>query len=276
MTGSNAAQIDYWNGRAGEKWAELQVHVDAMLSPCTAELKARAQPVAGRRVLDIGCGTGETCAIWLDGGATVTGLDVSGPMLAVAAARTGSKATLVKADASVWIADAPFDLAVSRFGVMFFEDPGAAFANIAANLRPAGRLVFACWRPVEENPWVTTPMSAIRDLLPEAPPPAPHEPGPFALADKDRLTGILRRAGFADVAIDPFDFPVNLASEGGVETAVRFLTQIGPAGRALSEASTETRSIALKRLRVALAPHEKDGRVTMAGATWMEETVRPG
>lgn len=275
MTGSNQAQIDLWNGRVGEKWAAMQASLDAMLSHVTAELKARAGAVSGQRVLDIGCGTGETCMMWLDGGAEVTGVDVSAPMLAVAAARTGGKATLVEADASVWMGAAPFDLAVSQFGLMFFDDPDAAFATIAANVRPGGRLLFTCWRAAAENQWVSTPMDAIRDLLPEGPPPVPHAPGPFALANRDRLGGILERAGFGEVAINPFDFPVCLA-EGGVEAAVHFAMQVGPSGAALAESSHEARAVAAERLKAALAPHDRDGLVTLGGAIWLVEAVRSG
>ena len=276
MSTSNKAQIDLWNGRVGEKWAAMQVSLDAMLSHATAELKARAGSVAGQRVLDIGCGNGETCAIWLHGGAEVTGVDVSAAMLAVAASRTHGKATLVQADASVWMDDSPFDLAVSQFGLMFFADPDAAFATIARNVRPGGRLLFTCWRAAAENSWTTTPMGAIRDLLPASPPPVPHAPGPFALADRDRLRGIVERAGFSDVAIDPFDFPVCLSSDGGVEAAVRFAMQIGPSGSALAEASKEARAAAADRLRVALARHDQDGLVTLGGAIWIVEAVRAG
>lgn len=276
MSGSNKSQIDLWNGRVGEKWAALQASLDAMLLHATAELKARAGSVAGQRVLDIGCGTGETCAIWLEGGAEVTGVDVSAPMLAVAAERTDGRATLVQADASVWMGEAPFDLAVSQFGLMFFDAPDAAFATIAANIRPGGRLLFTCWRPAAENQWVTTPLGAIRDLLPEAPPPVPHAPGPFALADRERLGGILQRAGLADVGINPFDFPVCLATGGGVEAAVRLAMQIGPSGSALAEASKEVRAAAAERLEAALAPHDSDGFVTLGGAIWMVEAMRSG
>ena len=276
MSESNKAQIDLWDGPVGEKWAALQVSLDAMLAGATAALKARAGSVAGRRVLDIGCGTGETCAIWLDGGAEVTGVDVSAAMLAVAAERTHEKATLVQADASVWRGDALFDLAVSRFGLMFFADPGAAFATIAANVRPGGRLLFACWRTEAENQWAATPMNAIRDLLPDGPPPVPHAPGPFALADRDRLGGILERAGFEEVAIDAFDFPVCLASAGGVEAAVGFAMRIGPAGAALTEAGKEVRAAAAERLTVALAPHDRNGLVTLGGAIWLVEAIRAG
>lgn len=276
MSESNQAQIELWNGRVGEKWASLQVSLDAMLAHATAELKARAGSVSGQRVLDIGCGCGETCTIWLDGGAVVTGVDVSAAMLAVAAARTKGKATLIEADASVWMGDAPFDLAVSQFGLMFFADPDAAFATIAANLRPDGRLLFACWRAPSENHWAGTPMNAIRDLLPVEPAPVPHAPGPFAFADRERLSGILQRAGFASISISPFDIPVCLAGEGGVDAAVRLVMQVGSTSSALAEASHETRAVAAERLKVALTPHEKNGAVTLAGAIWLVEAVRAG
>ena len=275
MTPSNQTQIELWNGRVGEKWAAMQVSLDAMLAPATAELKARAGPVAGLRVLDVGCGNGETCTLWQQGGAQVTGVDVSGPMLAVAAQRTQGRVTLVQADASVWRGDAPFDLLVSQFGLMFFDDPQAAFANLAANLRPGGRLLFSCWRAVAQNPWVTTPMAAIRDLLPASAPPAPHAPGPFALADADRLGAVLAGAGFAAITIQPFDFQVTIAIEGGVEEAVRMAMVIGPTGAALAEAGKEVRAAAAQRLTTALAPHERAGRVALGGAVWMVQAVRP-
>ena len=269
MNASNAAQIELWNGRVGEKWAALQVSLDRMLAHATAELKARAGSVRGLRVLDIGCGTGETCSIWLEGGAEVTGVDVSAPMLAVAASRTAGRATLLEADASLWMGDAPFDLAVSQSGLMFFADPDAAFANIAANIRPGGRLLFTCWRAAADNKWVTTPLGAIHDLLPESPPPVPHAPGPFALANRERLHAILEHAGFVDIAIESFDFPVQFATEGGVEPAVQLAMQVGPSGSALAEVSGEVRAAAAERLRAALAQHQQDGRVALGGAMWV-------
>ncbi|MDZ4696782.1 MAG: class I SAM-dependent methyltransferase [Deltaproteobacteria bacterium] len=269
MNNANSTQIDAWNGRVGEKWAKLHVRLDEMLSAATVALKAKVGPVAGERVLDIGCGNGETCAIWLEGGAEVTGVDVSTPMLAVAASLTGGKATLIHADASIWKGEALFDLAVSRFGVMFFSDPVAAFTTIASNLRPGGRLVFACWRAAIENAWVSVPLHAVSDLLPVAPPPVPHAPGPFGLCDRPRLEGILQRAGFSDVTIEPLDLPVYFAREGGVEAAVSFAMQVGPTGAALGEMSKEVNAVAAERLKEALAPHARDGVVTLGGAIWM-------
>lgn len=275
MSEANKAQIDLWNGRVGEKWAAMQVSLDAMLAEATKELKVHAGSVAGQRVLDIGCGTGETCKLWLDSGAEVTGVDVSAAMLAVAADRTEGKATLVQADASVWRKDAPFDLVVSRFGLMFFADPDVAFANIAANVRPGGRLLFMCWRSLAENQWATTPMDAIRDLLPDSPSAQPHAPGPFALADRDRLARILEGAGFISLAIRPCNFPVCFATGGGVEAAARLATQFGPSGSALVGAGEEVLAAAEERLKVALAPHDRNGVVSLGGAVWLVEAVRP-
>ena len=275
MTEANQAQIDLWNGRVGDKWAAMQVSMDAMLAQATTELKARAGSVAGQRVLDIGCGNGATCLAWLAGGAEVTGVDVSAAMLAVATSRTAGKATLVQADASVWRGNSPFDLAVSQFGLMFFADPDVAFANIAANIRPGGRLLFMCWRATAENQWVTIPMDAIRDLLPESPPADPRAPGPFALADRDRLSGILKRAGLTNIAIQAWDFPVCFATDGGVVAAARLATLIGPTGSALTGTSPEILAAAEERLKVALAPHDRNGVVTLGGAVWVVEAVRP-
>ena len=276
MTSPNQAQIELWDGRVGEKWAALQASLDAMLVEVTVELTRRAGSVAGRRVLDIGCGAGETCLAWLAGGAEVTGIDVSGAMLAVAAKRIGGRAALIKADAATWRSERPFDLAVSQFGLMFFDDPERAFAAIAADLRPSGRLLFVCWRAAADNQWVSVPMQAIRDLLPPAAAPAdPHAPGPFALADRDRLRGLLARAGFADIAIEPFDCALFFASEGGVDAAVRLAMQVGPSGSALAGASPETLTRAAERLQAALTPHAREDRVSLGGAVWMVEAVRP-
>lgn len=268
-------QVEYWNGRTGEKWAALRDNLDRMLSSCTAALRERAGPVAGLRLLDIGCGTGETCALWLSEQAEVTGLDISRPMLAVARSRTGGKALLLEADASRWRAEEPFDLAVSRFGVMFFDEPESGFANIAANLRPGGRMLFCCWRALEENPWATVPMQAVRDLVPEAPRPEPYAPGPFALADKERLAGILGRAGFVGVRLEPLDFLACMASQGGARAAADFVMQVGPAGAALAEVSPEIRARAAERLESTLAPHEQGGQVRLSAAAWMVTGVRP-
>jgi SAM-dependent methyltransferase len=275
MSESNQTQIDLWDGRVGAKWAAMQSSLDAMMAPATVELTARAGAVAGQRVLDIGCGNGVTCLAWLDAGALVTGVDVSAAMLAVAAQRTGGKATLIQADASVWKGAAPFDLAVSQFGVMFFADPDQAFSAIADNLRPGGRLLFTCWRAIAHNPWASLPLGAVQDLVPDTTPATPDAPGPFALADEKRLAGILQRSGYTGISITPLDIPVCIAVTGGTGAAVQFVMQIGPASMALAQADPAAKAVAKDRLHRVLAPHERQGRVTLAGAIWVVEAFRP-
>ena len=274
MTILHQAQIDLWDGRVGEKWAAMQVSLDTMLAHATAELTTRVGSVAGLSVLDIGCGTGETCAIWASGGADVTGVDVSTAMLAVAKTRTEGKVQLIKADASQWKSGKLFDLAVSQFGMMFFSDPDTAFSRIAGNIQPGGKLIFSCWRHVSENQWVTLPLGAVRDLLLESPVLTTNAPGPFALADKERLSGILERAGLTNITMTPINFPVCVATEGGAGAAARFVTQIGPAASALADVDKPTKILALERLNVALTPYEKNGCVNLGGAIWLVESVR--
>ena len=266
---ANAQQLEYWNGRAGQKWATLWAQLDAMLAPVTAALVKAAGDVRGRKVLDIGCGTGELTTILLKAGASVTGIDISAPMLAVARQRAGDGANLIQADASTWTSAAAFDLAISRFGVMFFDDPVAGFRNIHANMSSGGRLIFACWRTADVNDWVRVPMNAVRDLLPESPPASPYAPGPFALADEGRLDRILLEAGFRDIVIQRTDLPICLAATGGVDTAVRFLMQIGPAAAALTEADEPLRQEAARRLTAALAKLAPGDRISLGGSIWL-------
>ncbi|MCA3260598.1 MAG: methyltransferase domain-containing protein [Telmatospirillum sp.] len=274
MTNPNQSQIDLWDGRVGAKWAAMHEKLDAMFAPAAAILAQHAAPVAGMRVLDIGCGNGDLCARLLALGADVTGIDVSHAMLAVAASRTQGKAALVRADIADWRAVARFDLAVSQFGLMFFADPVAAFAAIAANLRPRARLVFTCWRGMAENDWAAVPMKAIADLLPPAAPADLQAPGPFSLADPTRVEKILAAAGFAKVSIAPFDFEVCFSASGGVAAAVDLAMQIGPASSALAGTDKSVRAAAAERLRAALGPREKGGAVALGGAIWVVEARR--
>ncbi|MFO1088130.1 MAG: methyltransferase domain-containing protein [Hyphomicrobiales bacterium] len=265
----NAAQIEYWNGRAGQKWATLWTQLDRMLASVTAVLVDAAGDVRGKSVLDIGCGTGQLSALLAAQGASVTGIDISAPMLAVAKERSGDHVTFLERDAAAFRASDQFDLAISRFGVMFFDDPPAAFRMIHENVRPDGRLVFACWRTVAENEWVSVPMGAVRDLLPESPPPDPHAPGPFAFADDRRVHAILDAAGFRRIAIRPVDVPITIGEDGGVDSAVRFVLQIGPVGAALAESPDTVREAAAERLATALGRHAKPDGVVLKGAIWL-------
>lgn len=270
----NDEQRDYWTEQAGPKWVAHRARLDRMLAPVTDLLVEAIAVRPGERLLDIGCGSGDLSRLLAAQGAAVTGIDIAEPMIAAAREAADGIAFAV-ADAAEFRADAPFDAAVSRFGVMFFDDPAPAFANIRANLAPGGRLVFACWAAPERNQWAMVPAAAVKPLLPEAPPPDPHAPGPFAFADDARVRRILGEAGFGDIAIVAHDVPIALTDGGGLEDATDFACQIGPGAYAIGELPEDERPKAREAIRAALAPHvAADGSVSLAGAIWIVGALR--
>ena len=162
----------------------------------------------------------------------------------------------------------------SRFGVMFFGDPTAAFRNLHAALKPSGRLVFACWRPFPENPWMGVPLNAATKHVPRPQRPGPEDPGPYSFSDTARVTRILTQAGFATPRFSQFDFDLDIANGAGVDAAVDSAATIGATAGALKDQPPELRDKALAEVRAALAPYEKDGRVKLGGAIWIVETGR--
>jgi SAM-dependent methyltransferase len=187
-------------------------------------------------------------------------------MLAVAQARAGASQAdipFIEADASTYDFQPVFDLVASRFGVMFFEDPSAAFCNIRKALAPKGRLAFVCWRAMEENGWAATPIKAARPLLPPQETPDPHAPGPFAFADAKRLEVILSSAGFKDIRIEKFDGHMDMAAT--VEEAAAHTLTIGPLSRAAAElddaAKAKVRNVVTEALKAYATPHGVRGPV---------------
>jgi len=274
----NAQQIEYWNGSAGERWSKAQDRIDHHLGLITEALLALAAPKEGERVLDIGCGGGTTALILRervgpDG--AVTGIDISEPNLALANARAHAgmaDVALLKADAATYEFEAAFDLAFSRFGVMFFDDPPAAFANICTALAKEGRLVFVCWRTFKENDWSFEPYEAALDLLPPQEPMEPHAPGPFAFADDARLRGILEKAGFRDIAVKPLDTTVNMGAT--IDDALTEALTIGPLARAAAELDEATRENIRARIRPVIARHQTSYGIIAPAAVWLV-TARP-
>jgi SAM-dependent methyltransferase len=232
----NAQQIEYWNGPVGERWAGLQEQIDLHLAEITGALLRFAAPRAGERVLDVGCGCGTTTlllALKAEAEGAAAGIDISVPMLNVARARAmaqNADVVFVEADASGYEFQPVFDLVFSRFGIMFFADPAAAFGNLRMALTPGGRMVFVCWRTFEENRWAWEAMQAALPLLPPQEPGDPDAPGPFAFADGARLRRILESAGFARVEIEPFDGHVNMGAT--VQEAAAEALNVGPLARA--------------------------------------------
>lgn len=273
----NGAQAEFWNTRVGETWAALQAPLDRQLRPLgEAGLRAlAARP--GETILDIGCGSGETSialARAVSPGGSVLGADISAPLLAVARERLAASdlpLTFELADAQTAVlGECRFDAAFSRFGVMFFADPVAAFANIRGSLKPLGRLTFVCWRGAAENPWMTVPLDAARPLLPPLPESDPTAPGPFAFADADRVRGILANAGFRSIHISPFD---TLVGSGDLDQSLGLSLRIGPLAGALRE-NPQAREPAAAVVREALSAYvtEEDG-VKMPAAVWIVQAV---
>ncbi len=264
---SNRQQIDYWNGDAGSQWVRAQEHLDTMLSPLSQQALVMASVNSSERVLDIGCGCGATSLLLAERSRWVTGVDISGPMVRRARERgkTAPNLEFVQADASLWRGSDPYDLAFSRFGVMFFADPVVAFANIRANLRGSGRLCFICWRLPQDNPWLAVPGAATQPYL--SPPPQTDGPNPFAFSDQDFVSGVLTDAGFRvpDFALCEATLTLGL----DVASAISFLTRIGPLSRVISELEEPVREQALAATERALQPFVSDQGVQLGASCWI-------
>ena len=270
----NDNEIAFWDGEAGLRWVAFAEQLDRAFAPIGAAALAAAQARPAEAVLDIGCGCGTSSlelAELVGPTGSVDGIDVSRPMLAVAErlarGRSLQNARFVLADASTYaFEEQTVDLSFSRFGVMFFDDPVAAFTNVRRSIRPDGRLVFACWRDLAANPWFAVPIEAVRRHLPAGPKPDPEAPGPLAFADARRVRGILERAGFADVSFEAFDATLSLGTRA---SALEMLREVGPAARLLAEGDHRERASALLALDEALGANERDGAVELGAGTWI-------
>ncbi|MEU6284569.1 methyltransferase domain-containing protein [Streptomyces sp. NPDC047028] len=273
---SNADQARAWDGSEGEYWAQEADQFDRALRAYRTRFLDAAGIGPAERVLDIGCGTGETTrdAARRAGAGHAVGLDLSAEMLSVARQRAAaeqlSNAVFEQADAQVHpLPEDEFDAAISRTGTMFFADPAAAFRNVARGLRPGGRFVQLVWQVPQRNEWFTaftTALAAGRDL----PTPPPDAPGPFALADPDRVSALLTDAGFRAPHIEALTAPMHFGADP--ETAQRFVT--GLLGWLLTELDEDARARALADLRASLEAHRTPEGVLYPSATWLVTTAR--
>jgi SAM-dependent methyltransferase len=266
VTGSNVREIEYWNGPHGERWVRARERVDHQLAAISNALIGFAAPRAGERVLDVGCGAGSTCRELARRGLRVTGVDISAPLLAVAR-KLSEGIDFLQADAAEHPFAGEHDLVFSRFGVMFFSDPIAAFANLRNALRRDGRLAFACWRALDANPWAAVPLAVARPWLPVGPPPDPNAPGGFALADGDRVRDILARAGWRDITIVPYD-GVMLMGATADAAAISALA-IGPLAGRVEPLDDATRARIRNAVTAAFAPYAKPDGVAPSTAAWL-------
>lgn len=278
----NTEQSDYWNADQGEHWVRFQSDYDRMLAPLGAHLLRAAGVTAGARVLDVGCGCGDTtiaaAASAMPGGMAL-GLDLSVPMTEHARRRADDldvPAHFDVGDAQVHPFPAgSFDAIVSRFGVMFFDDPVAAFTNLRSALRPGGRLAFVCWQELSVNDWLLVPGAALLEHLPFPEDLDPDAPGPFAFRDAARVESILTTAGFADVAIESVVEPLLLGGGPTLDGTVDFLRQTGFAQRLLDGVAPDVVDRAVAAVRTALAPHTGAAGIHLAGATWLVTARTP-
>jgi len=277
-------QVEFWNGDAGRRWAENQERLDRAFAPLTTPLLQRAAVQPGYSVLEVGCGAGAvSLALARQAGASgrVLALDLSRPMLERARARDEAESGRDRAPIEWRDADAgtfPFapasvDVIVSRFGVMFFSDPVAAFGNLRRALRPGGRLVMMSWRALAENAWVAVPRAALLTILPPPPPMPQDAPGPFAFADAARVGAILARAGFAEIRSAAADSAIGVSAD--IEEQTQFLTQLSPASALLREADETARPGAIDAVRAALRERAEWRGPELGTACWLFAAQNP-
>jgi SAM-dependent methyltransferase len=268
---SNAEQARAWDGDEGAYWAANAARFDAAVAAHQRPFLEAAAISVTEQVLDLGCGTGQTTreAARAAAGGAALGVDLSPQMLAVArrlaVAEGLTNARFEQADAQIQpFAAEAFDLAISRTGAMFFGDPVAAFGNIARALRPRGRLVLLTWQALPRNEWIrefATALAAGREL----PQPPADAPGPFSLAEPDRVRRTLTRAGFADVQFDGLSAPMYFGTDA--DDAYQFL--LGLLGWMLEGLDEAGRARALRTLRATLAAHDIGRGVSYDSAAWL-------
>lgn len=274
---TNQEQIRYWNEESGPRWVQQQKRLDAQLEQLGLAAMQRAGVKPGERVLDVGCGCGQTAlelAERVGPHGSVLGIDISQPMLARAQERQHelgtANLTFLRADAQTYPFERErFDLIFSRFGIMFFDDPPAAFSNLRTALRSDGRLCFLCWQSLEKNEWVRVPLRAASQHVELPAPPAPGAPGPFAFADPDRVRRVLVAGGFTDVSFETYEAALSLGGATSVDDAVEFMLEIGPIATLLRDADPSVRTRVAQAIREALIPYASRDGVSLGGTAWI-------
>lgn len=281
MNESESGEREFWDRRA-DAWDRradsLNLFSDAYGIPVMDALDVHP----GERVLDIGCGPGTT-AIELarrvvpDG--EVVGVDISESMTAAARRRAAREQVpniaFRTADAESGALGEDFDAVYSRFGVMFFADPTRAFANIGQALRAEGRLACAVWGSLAENPWMFAPTLAAAPVLQaELTIPAPDAPGPFSLADPDRVSSVLISAGFEHITVERIE-GARLVTSANAADEVQTLLEVGPLGEAYQAADDTARQRAVEAVITALEPFQEGDGWRLPGSALQVIARRP-
>jgi SAM-dependent methyltransferase len=274
---ANTEQAEHWNS-AEEigPWVDLQTRYDTMLEPFADLILDAARVASGESVLDVGCGCGATTRAAAEAAApgNAVGVDLSAPMLE--RGREDSEVAglanveFIEGDAQVYPFDPDrFDVVISRFGIMFFGDPVAAFSNLRSATRPGGRLAFVCWRPMADNAWLLVPGAALMKYVQFPELADPDAPAMFAFSDPDRVRSVLSGAGWSDVVVEPVETTILVGGGGGVAEVVEFLRS-GSLGRTLlADLDAETEAMALVAVTESLAPYADDEGVRLGAAVWV-------
>jgi len=265
-------QATLWNGTSGHAWVDSQQLLDRILEPFQDILIDEIRGGSGSRVLDIGCGTGSTtlaAAQLLGEKGRCTGIDISEPMLALARTRAEQERASVSficADAQTFAFDAAsFDTMISRFGVMFFNDPVAAFSNLRRAATSGARLCFIAWKGGADNPFMTTAERAAAPLLTNIPPRNPDGPGQFAFADPQRVRRILEQSGWTQIDIRPTAVGCSFPEA----ELIGYFTRLGPLGQALQQADEAARNHVIATVRAAFDPYVHGAEVRFNAAIWV-------
>jgi SAM-dependent methyltransferase len=265
-------QAKRWNGGAGRAWVEAQQMLDRTLQPFEDLLIAEVSATGAREVLDVGCGTGSTTravARLLGANGRSVGIDISEQMIDAARVLADEEhvaATFICDDAQKHaFGSERFDMIMSRFGVMFFEDPVRAFANLRSAASAGGKLRCIAWRTPAENPFMTAAERAAAPLLPNLPPRRPDAPGQFGFADERRVQTILRNSGWSDIDIRSVDVTCTLPEKELIGYGTRF----GPVGIALQDADAQTRAQVAAKVRAAFDPYVHGPEVRFTACCWM-------
>lgn len=268
---------EFWNGEGGQKWLRFQKNIDNGLSHLGIKAIKAAALESGEYVLDIGCGWGNTSfeiAPHVGPFGGIKGIDISEIILK----QTPTRAKLaIRLNIDFECADVQsysfksksFDVVFSRFGVMFFNEPVDAFKNIRKALKPSGRMSFVCWQSIEVNEWVRLPLDIAEKYVPLIPRPNPEEPGGFSFGDPNRVKSILKKAGFVDIEITPFNTTFNVGKT--VNDAVTFLSQIGPASSVLDDPDVDDidKNLITTNLHDKLAIYKTKDGIELGAATWI-------
>ncbi len=268
----NQKQAEVWNGETGRVWIEEQWLLDHMYQPVVEAILAACPPRTGNRVLDVGCGTGAVTIAYarhLASGPECVGIDFSSPMIAAARARSEQervKASFVQGDAQVYpFEEASFDLLVSRFGVMFFDDPVRAFANLRRAAKPNAKACFAVWRSPEDNGFMREAERAAAAFLPDVPAPDPGAPGRFALSDRERTQVILGDGGWSRVEILHADIPCSLP----LRDLDHMFTSFGPIGGVFRQLDKASQSQLVEKVRPVFSKHVIGDEVHFRAGCWI-------